>query len=101
MVTQKAKLELTWIGKETRPRLEPRILLVVLEKSHELFGSVMRIIPWLGIRKKKRGQATFLATFSDVRDVVAWIPGPTWSRLPLASPPFRRVAGGSHRCAGR
>ena len=28
------KLELTWIGKENRPRLEPRILLEDLERSH-------------------------------------------------------------------
>ncbi|WGZ95912.1 MAG: hypothetical protein QJT81_08000 [Candidatus Thiothrix putei] len=26
-MTKKQKLELTWIGKEKRPRLEPRILL--------------------------------------------------------------------------
>src|SRR3989304_4385364 len=31
---QKAKLELTWIGKENRPRLEPRILLEDPEKSY-------------------------------------------------------------------
>ena len=31
---QKQKLELTWIGKENRPRLEPRILLEDPEKSH-------------------------------------------------------------------
>lgn len=30
----KSKLELTWIGKENRPRLEPRILLQDLEKSY-------------------------------------------------------------------
>ena len=30
----KQKLELTWIGKENRPRLEPRILLQDLEKSY-------------------------------------------------------------------
>ena len=28
------KLELTWIGKETRPKLEPRILLEDPEKSY-------------------------------------------------------------------
>lgn len=28
MADKKQKLELTWIGKENRPRLEPRILLV-------------------------------------------------------------------------
>src|SRR5271166_210680 len=33
-MTQKAKLELTWIGKETRPRLEPRILLEDTAKSY-------------------------------------------------------------------
>jgi len=30
----KTKLELTWIGKENRPRLEPRILLEEPEKSY-------------------------------------------------------------------
>ena len=34
MATLKPKLELTWIGKENRPRLEPRILLEEPEKSH-------------------------------------------------------------------
>jgi len=31
---RKQKLELTWIGKETRPRLEPRILLEDPDKSY-------------------------------------------------------------------
>ncbi|MFN7842161.1 MAG: site-specific DNA-methyltransferase, partial [Pirellula sp.] len=31
---KKQKLELTWIGKENRPRLEPRILLEDPEKSY-------------------------------------------------------------------
>ncbi len=34
MSTKKQKLELTWIGKEHRPRLEPRILLEEVDKSH-------------------------------------------------------------------
>lgn len=34
MVTKKTKLELTWIGKDERPRLEPRILLEDKEKSY-------------------------------------------------------------------
>src|SRR3970040_224933 len=34
MVNQKTKLELTWIGKENRPRLEARILLEDQEKSY-------------------------------------------------------------------
>ena len=33
-MTKKQKLELTWIGKEARPKLEPRILLGDLEKSY-------------------------------------------------------------------
>jgi adenine-specific DNA-methyltransferase len=33
-MTVKSKLELTWIGKETRPRLEPRILIEDPAKSH-------------------------------------------------------------------
>ena len=34
MPTKKQKLELTWIGKENRPKLEPRILLEDPEKSY-------------------------------------------------------------------
>jgi adenine-specific DNA-methyltransferase len=34
MSAKKTKLELTWIGKEHRPKLEPRILLEELDKSH-------------------------------------------------------------------
>lgn len=33
-MSKKTKLELTWIGKEHRPRLEPRILLEEPERSH-------------------------------------------------------------------
>ena len=33
-LTKKQKLELTWIGKENRPKLEPRILLEEPEKSY-------------------------------------------------------------------
>ena len=34
MASGKQKLELTWIGKENRPKLEPRILLEDAEKSY-------------------------------------------------------------------
>ena len=34
MANPKTKLELTWIGKENRPKLEPRILVGEPEKSH-------------------------------------------------------------------
>jgi adenine-specific DNA-methyltransferase len=33
-MTKKQKLELTWFGKEYRPKLEPRILLEDMEKSY-------------------------------------------------------------------
>ena len=33
-MTKRQKLELTWIGKENRPKLEPRILLEVPERSY-------------------------------------------------------------------
>ena len=33
-MAKKQKLELTWIGKENRPKLEPRILLEDAEKSY-------------------------------------------------------------------
>jgi adenine-specific DNA-methyltransferase len=35
---KKPRLELTWIGKDTRPKLEPRILLPVPEHSHRVDG---------------------------------------------------------------
>lgn len=34
MSRKKTRLELTWIGKEERPKLEPRILLEDPEKSY-------------------------------------------------------------------
>ena len=34
MAKQKTKLELTWIGKENRPRLEPRVLIEDPQKSY-------------------------------------------------------------------
>jgi len=34
MINRKQRLELTWIGKDERPRLEPRILLEDADKSH-------------------------------------------------------------------
>jgi adenine-specific DNA-methyltransferase len=34
MANHKTKLELTWIGKENRPKLEPRILVDDTAKSH-------------------------------------------------------------------
>jgi len=50
MSNRKQRLELTWIGKDERPRLEPRILLEDAEKSyhakarvteHDIFGNIL------------------------------------------------------------
>ena len=40
MSKQKTKLELTWIGKDKRPRLEPRILLEDPSKSYHATSKV-------------------------------------------------------------
>jgi adenine-specific DNA-methyltransferase len=40
MTREKQKLELTWIGKENRPRLEPRILLEEPERSYHALHRV-------------------------------------------------------------
>jgi hypothetical protein len=39
MSGNKQKLELTWIGKEDRPRLEPRILIEDAERRRSLFDA--------------------------------------------------------------
>ncbi|TMJ15984.1 MAG: site-specific DNA-methyltransferase [Alphaproteobacteria bacterium] len=39
-MTKKQKLELTWVGKENRPRLEPRILIEDTEKSYHAVARV-------------------------------------------------------------
>ena len=39
-MTKKQKLELTWVGKENRPRLEPRILREIPEKSYHAAARV-------------------------------------------------------------
>jgi hypothetical protein len=36
MANHKTKLELTWIGKENRPKLEPRILAVPYREERHL-----------------------------------------------------------------
>jgi hypothetical protein len=33
-MSRKTRLELTWVGKDERPRLEPRILIEDVEKSY-------------------------------------------------------------------
>jgi len=35
-MTKNKKLDLTWIGKENQPKLEPRILLPALRHVHQL-----------------------------------------------------------------
>lgn len=43
-MARKQKLELTWIGKENRPKLEPRILLEEPEKSYHASHQVSEMI---------------------------------------------------------
>lgn len=47
----KQKLELTWIGKENRPRLEPRILLEDPEKSYH---AAHRVFDDWAVKKSRR-----------------------------------------------
>ena len=58
-MSKKQKLELTWIGKENRPRLEPRILLEDPEKSYHAKHRVKE-----GGITRRRGDA------EDVRGVL-------------------------------
>ena len=45
MQQQKQKLELTWIGKDKRPRLEPRVLVEDAAKSH--YAATRHMMPQL------------------------------------------------------
>ena len=40
MSEKKQKLELTWIGKEKRPRLEPKVLVEDTVKSHRVVALI-------------------------------------------------------------
>ena len=53
-MTKKQKLELTWIGKENRPRLEPRILLEDPAKSYHAKARSSR-------RRAKQGRLRIFA----------------------------------------
>jgi hypothetical protein len=69
-MANKQKLELTWIGKENRPKLEPRILREAPEKSyhashHDLFDN--QLIVWDN-KSGSRGHATPIHTpWSELR----------------------------------
>jgi len=96
-MTRKQKLELTWIGKENRPRLEPRILLQDLEKSYHaphratdrdifdnklIFGDNLFVLWLMESRQKKR------ATLSDhpiaiARSCVTCRPFPAENQAPF------------------
>ena len=68
MGNHKTKLELTWIGKENRPKLEPRILVDDPAKSHH---APFRLPAPSGARQARR-------TISDKlnnrlqRDILLW-----------------------------
>jgi len=57
-MAKKTKLEVTWIGKESRPKLEPRILLEdppaagnVRQVGHDLFDNRLILDDTLPVRK--------------------------------------------------
>jgi hypothetical protein len=56
-MTKKQKLELTWIGKEKRPKLEPRILLEDPAKSYHAKHRVASA-DRNPTRKKRRGDCS-------------------------------------------
>lgn len=68
----KQKLELTWIGKEKRPKLEPRILLEDPEKSYHAKHRVTendifdnRLIFGDKLLARKAGLAALLTSFGN------------------------------------
>ena len=65
MPPKKQKLELTWIGKENRPKLEPRILLEDPEKSFHAEHRVTDNAP-LGMPTRSLLCVSF-ATFATLR----------------------------------
>jgi len=49
MAQKQTKLELTWIGKENRPKLEPRILIGDVGRSYHAASRVGTESHWLRI----------------------------------------------------
>jgi adenine-specific DNA-methyltransferase len=86
MGTNKQKLELTWIGKENRPKLEPRILLEDPAKSyhakhrvtdHDLFDN--RLIfgdNLLALKALEAGYAGKVKCGSSIRPTTRAAPSP-------------------------
>ena len=71
-MSKKEKLELTWIGKENRPKLEPRIL---LEDPEERDRGILALrAGWMGGRRAVRswGLPHFSATSPNISEVDAW-----------------------------
>ena len=71
---QKQKLELTWIGKENRPKLEPRILLEDPEKSYNAKLFVINTdTPLSCLRWKGMDSAEPLSTQYVSPRAAAWV----------------------------
>ena len=71
MTSKKQKLELTWIGKEHRPRLEPRILLEEPERSHHAKFRVKVASPAEGLTRSHDGtKQSGTATSKNLRGFV-------------------------------
>jgi len=68
MSKRKTKLELTWIGKENRPRLEPRILVEDPEMSYHAarqFGLSRRLRQKYCASHSERSEESFNALTSN------------------------------------
>jgi hypothetical protein len=64
-MTKNQKLELTWIGKENRPHLEPRILLEDPEKSYH---ASHRVTDYVACRMSRCG-GTIVARYTGSIEV--------------------------------
>ena len=70
-MSKKQKLELTWIGKEHRPRLEPRILLEEPERSYHAQFRVKVASPAEGLTRSHDGtKQSGTATSKNLRGFV-------------------------------
>ena len=65
-MTKKQKLELTWIGKEKRPKLEPRILLEDPEKSYHAKQRVSDVEMILRESEKLSGKQPLYQSIGDM-----------------------------------
>lgn len=78
MNRKKQKLELTWIGKDQRPRLEPRILLEDTEKSYH---AKERVTISLTTNDPSGFKATSSSIFSTINYIIIYAKNQYLARL--------------------